>query len=553
MILMLRMALLLSFAAVSLAQTPPAKIGTGSISGKVVMDGKPAVDALVILSKNEQVLPHQTTLPPRTTTDSNGQYRFGSLPAGKYFVNVAAAGYVNPRRPYDWEESSSITLADGETIESVNFTLVKGGVIAGRVSDEEGRPVIEENVVLYCLEDGGKKVRAYCNRDTDDRGAYRCFNLQPGKYIVGAGVAVPQKSEAEGYYGSRSPYGRTWYPNVPEEERAQVLELSPGGELHDINLKLGRRKKGVKVTGRVLVAETNKPVLKAQVGYSRITETGKAVGFSASGDSITNAEGEFRLLGVMPGKYKLMPIMYQGGEYYGEPITVEVGDEDLSGLELKMEPGSLITGVAVPEDPNNADAVRKLAKIALFVTFSGNEDLLGPLNQSPIGANGDFQIKGVRPGKANLRLSNYEPENRGFSITRIERDGVPVREGLEVKAGEPVTGLRVTIGYGSGLIRGEVKYEGGSLPDGVGIHLKVGRKEVGQPLNWVTVDTRNRFAVEGLISGTYELFVETHATRPPWNEPALKLKDIKETVDVTNGQEAKVTITVDLNGKGGKQ
>lgn len=547
-----RLGLLVVCASLVCAQNAP-KVGTGSISGKVIMDGKHAVDALVILSKNEQVLPHQTTLPPRTTTDSNGQYRFSGLPAGKYFVNVAAPGYVNPKRPNEWEESSSITLADGEAIESINFTLVKGGVITGRVSDEEGRPVIEENLVLYRLEDGGKKVRAYCNRDTDDRGAYRCFNLQPGKYIVGAGVAEPQKSEAEGFYGTRSPYGRSWYPNTPEEERAQVLELLPGGELLDINLKLGRRKKGVKVTGRVLVAETNKPVPRAQVGYSRITEDGKAAGFSGSNDSITNAEGEFRLLGMMPGKYKLTPIMYQGGDYYGEPVTVDVGDEDLSGMELKMEPGSSITGVAVLEDPNNADAVRKLANMTIFITFSGNEDGFGPLNQSLIGADGGFQIKGVRPGKANLRLSNYTPEHRGFSITRIERDGVPVREGLEVKVGESITGLRVTIGYGSGLIRGELKYEGGSLPDGVGVHLKVGRKEVGQPLNWVTVDTRNRFAVEGLTSGTYELLVETHSTRPPWNEPALKLKDIKETVDVTNGQEAKVTITVDLNGKGGKQ
>lgn len=110
----------------------PAKVGTGSISGKVLSDGKPAADALVILSKNEQVLPSQATAPPRTATDSKGQYRFSSLPAGKYFVNFAAQGYVNTKRQNDWEQRTSLALGDGESIESIDFTLVKGGVLTGR-------------------------------------------------------------------------------------------------------------------------------------------------------------------------------------------------------------------------------------------------------------------------------------------------------------------------------------------------------------------------------------------------------------------------------------
>lgn len=536
----------------TLAQAP-ARVGTASISGKVLLDGKPAAEMLVILSKHEQVSPAQVTPPPRTTTDANGQYRFSGLSAGKYFVNVAAPGYINSKRQGEWEAGSSLSLADGETIENVDFALVKGGVITGRVMDEQGRPVIEEPLVLYRVEGNGNKMRAYCRTNTDDRGVYRCFTLLPGKYIVGAGKDDKKKDEAEGYYGARSPYARSWYPNATDEEGAKVIELSAGSEVAEIDLKLGRRKKGVRVLGRVIAADTNRPVARAYVGFSRVNEDGKTTGFSTSNDSMTNADGEFRILNLTPGKYRLTPMMMQGGDYYGEPLTVEVGTEDQSGLELKMQRGTTLTGVAVLEDPVNREATGKLARLMLFANATGGDGYLGPSSQSLIGSDGSFQLKGLRPGKMQIRLGNFETELRGFSITRLERDGAPVESGLEVKAGEAITGVRLVIGYGAGSIRGELKFENGGLPDGIGLHLKSRRNGVGESSNWIEVDARNRFAIEGLTTGTYELTVETHSTRPPWDKPAVKLTGIKKSVDVTNGQETKVTITVDLSGKGGSQ
>jgi len=34
-----------------------------------------------------------------------------------------------------------VTIAEGETVEEIDFTLVRGGVITGRVTDVDGTPL----------------------------------------------------------------------------------------------------------------------------------------------------------------------------------------------------------------------------------------------------------------------------------------------------------------------------------------------------------------------------------------------------------------------------
>ena len=48
---------------------------------------------------------------------------------------------------------------------------------------------------------------------------------------------------------------------------------------------------------------------------------------------------------------------------------------------------------------------------------------------------------------------------------RIESNGVEQHDGIEVGQGEQITGVRVVIGSGTGVIGGEVRIEGGKLED----------------------------------------------------------------------------------------
>ena len=66
-----------------------------------------------------------------TMTDDEGRYELKELPAGRYSVSASKGGYVSlqfgQRRPF--EQGQPLQLADGQTLEKVDFVLPKGGVI----------------------------------------------------------------------------------------------------------------------------------------------------------------------------------------------------------------------------------------------------------------------------------------------------------------------------------------------------------------------------------------------------------------------------------------
>src|SRR6185369_15165251 len=75
---------------------------------------------------------------------------------------------------------------------------------------------------------------------------------------------------------------------------------------------------------------------------------------------------------------------------------------------------------------------------------------------SPLGPDGSFQLAGLPSGTLNLALvafGNRMPP-KGFMLTRIERDGVVLQRGLEVKDGDQLVNVRVFVSFGTATLRG---------------------------------------------------------------------------------------------------
>jgi hypothetical protein len=143
-----------------------------------------------------------------------------------------------------------------------------------------------------------------------------------------------------------------------------------------------------------------------------------------------------------------------------------------------------------------------------------------------------------------------------LKITRIERGGVEMTDGIVVAGREDITGLRIVFGKGSGKIRGQVQITGGALPDGWRMIVTArGEKNVGgfdSSGGYAEVDDKGRFVIEGLAPGEYELTLMARPEinpgsppRPVQNMPA----PVTQKVVVTKGQEAPVTMTLDLSKK----
>src|SRR5262249_4027445 len=125
------------------------RTGTGSIAGLVTMSGKPRENVVVSINETDrgdrrvrrgsdgEIKPE---LAFNHKTNPDGRYRFSNLPAGTYRVTVRSRQFTKA----DSEDGREtlITVDDDEAKEDVNLALIRGGVITGKVTDQEGKPLI---------------------------------------------------------------------------------------------------------------------------------------------------------------------------------------------------------------------------------------------------------------------------------------------------------------------------------------------------------------------------------------------------------------------------
>ena len=167
-----------------------------------------------------------------------------------------------------------------------------------------------------------------------------------------------------------------------------------------------------------------------------------------------------------------------------------------------------------------------------------------------LAGDGSFQIGGLRPGKVGLYAYGQAPALRKFTILRVERDGNDVTQTLELQPGQPIANLRVVLGYGSGAIRGTVRFENGTVPPDARLMVRGRREGSSNPTATVatTVDSRGRFVLTNLIAGTYELTMQMIVLPPSGPRPAPPIQQ-KQFVTVAEDGEVEVTFTVDLRPK----
>jgi hypothetical protein len=130
-------------------------------------------------------------------------------------------------------------------------------------------------------------------------------------------------------------------------------------------------------------------------------------------------------------------------------------------------------------------------------------------------------------------------------------NGVEQRNGIEVGPGEEVTGVRIVIGSGSGsgVIRGEVKINGGQLED-IRLYLLYRHSSpYSQSYRRVDVDARGHFIVEKLFTGDYELMIgpmSVQVTGDAGGKTMSRMPTVKQTVSVRSGAESDITLVLTL-------
>ena len=523
------------------AQTTPkqtAKAPRGSVSGRVTIKEKGAAGVVVGLRKSDSYNPYEQGL--RGTTDQDGYYHIVNVPPGSYDISPSVPSFVPAanREP----RLKSVLVTEDENVDNINFSLVRGGVITGRVTDADGRPVIQQAVLIYRADSFDRPQQvpeqppfAVKTVQTDDRGIYRAFGLPAGRYKVTAGLADDIYNSS--FVTGRPLYKQVFHPEGSDPAKATVIEVGEGTEAANIDMTLGRAMQTFSVAGR-LVDEKGLPVPNTRLGLRRIV--GQRFDFAGS-SGMTNAQGDFLVDALIPGKYMFFLFQNQAGML--ESINFDIIDQDVSGVTVKLSAGASVSGVVVLETENKT-AQAKLSELQLRAAVSNPSSPggMGSFASSPIAPDGSFLLSGLSSGRANIMIGSNNPPFPpiGFNVVRVEREGVATPQGLEIKDGEQLTGVRVVVSYGTAKLRGVVNLENGTLPEGARILIRLIKSGDSSFVRPPQVDARGRFMAEGLAPGNYEV----HASV---NMPLMPVRMVKREIVLQDGVTTDITITIDMS------
>ncbi|MGH9906926.1 MAG: MSCRAMM family protein, partial [Pyrinomonadaceae bacterium] len=319
------------------SQTNPAKKSpASSVRGKVTIKGKGAAGITVGLRTGNYDGRRASRY--KGVTDQEGNYRITNVQPGTYQVLPAAPAYVVSGEP----GGKSLIIAEGESVEGVDFALARGGVITGRVTDSEGRPLIEEMVNLLPADTSnqpGPFIVGARHGQTDDRGIYRMFGIPEGKYRVALGQSD------DGSVGGRprkSLYKQTFHPAVTNPAKATVIEVTEGSEATNVDITVSRTLDMFTASGRIVDSDTGLPLSNVKFGVERIINEGSS-SFVSPG-SASNSQGEFKLEGLMPGKYAVFVLPEPNTNLRTDGAQFDLIDQDVTGLLVKTSKGSSVSG-----------------------------------------------------------------------------------------------------------------------------------------------------------------------------------------------------------------
>ncbi|HWQ36580.1 MAG TPA: carboxypeptidase-like regulatory domain-containing protein [Blastocatellia bacterium] len=553
----------------------------GSLRGRVTnSDGQPMANVTVNISPIGRAAGRRPGMPGgavQTITDDEGNFQVDGLLPASYAVSSAAPGYVT--LPPEDENSAGIYHPG----DSVLLTLVKGGVITGKVMNSAGEPLtgVSVNAIRVGNVDGEADATPAAagfgrNWRTNDLGLWRIYGLVPGSYIVQAGG----RSGGPNQFSEFSEDAPTFYPSSVRDA-AVILTVRAGEEVSGIDIRY-RGEKGRTVSGRV--------VARTESGFANFGGIQISLRSAASGAQIAttmqmdrgNSRG-FALYGIPDGDYEI--VARRSGfnplesDEVSAPRRVSVRGADVSGLELTLAPLATVSGKVIIEKKPGAPAAACQPQRASFIeevllTAQRDEaarEALSPDVPRPAApaANGEFLLRNLEAGRwrINALLPGESWYVRAISLSKAPASA-PVRktaaatqpsaasvinvarDGFSLRAGEKLKGLTVTLAEGAASLKGKVVTDGAKPAGRIGVYLVPAEKESADDLlRYALAGTRSdgSFQFSHFAPGRYYLLAGTMPEAGS-SGSALSLSALDNTRRATLRREAEARgIAIDLS------
>lgn len=384
------------------------------------------------------------------TSDEHGDYAWGSLASGVYYLTASASGFVATATTEG--DATRLVVQAGESIRRDLILKPGGASLAGTVIDATGGPIplarvqatqgdgAQVGVTVLSDEDGhfeltlragsvtlraeaegyasatqtaaapntqvelqlspeasltGSVVSALDGQPLADI-EVTAFKHTPLMLVAGDGRAL---SAADGSFSIRGLSSGTFHVHARSAQWAGSAEHTislgisePGGPVHIT------ARPAVAVSGSVQIARTSLPCSAGTLFLASADTTG-AEPFAAS--SALSAEGTFRFSGVSPGTYALR-VECRDALARSYP-SLQVAEKDVAGLKLEVERGLVLSGRVL--DASGRALSDRAVSIAPDEATASAEPSSAAARSD---AHGGFSVKGLSPGAYRVTSGDDE-------------------------------------------------------------------------------------------------------------------------------------------------
>lgn len=495
------------------------------------------------------------------TTDESGRFVFEEISSGAYRLMVIALGYTVAADSLD-EGGRSKYYRPGE---DVQIRMAKGAVITGTVLTQSGEPLVGVRVRATRVKDAqGRLLRSAAIDEislmkewkTDDRGIYRIYGLEAGKYLVsagGKGFNPVSTGEFEGEFDGDAP---TYYPTGTRDTAAEI-SVNTGQETTGIDIHYRDNK------GHIISGSISNSMAGQQIGVAMLTLANATTGSIESWtmtemmrSSEKDGKRTFAITGIADGEYILSATSANtsllgdasGNSSVSSPRRLKVKGSDVTGLELTLVPLGSIAGRVFIEQAKSEEgktacqSARKISMeevVLLARSDSKNKErtnLMLPSTLSSFAATaesvldekGEFKIFTMDSSRYRLEVKlptqdwyvrsiqapkTESPAKEKNAKAQAKDDAAKqskdlARNGINVKLGEKVENILITVAEGAAGLRGQIKIEkdGDALPPNLRIFLLPAETEgADDVLRFFEADAQKdgAFAISNIPPGRY--------------------------------------------------
>ena len=404
-------------------------------------------------------------------------------------------------------------------------------------------------MLRYVYRQGLRQIEPAGTDQTDDRGQYRVFDLEPGEYFVsvtlprrrgGVGAGGPGGRGARGGRGGGGLFGTfdvedpnatglapSYYPGVTMLREAVPLTLGLSQEMAGVNFaaQLVRMAR----VGGMVFGPDGSPARGTQVLLTSSEVMGRRPGSTLAGR--VDRDGYFEVTNVPPGSYTVQALSGRGrrdSEPVFASLKIAVDGQDITDLTMMLRHGAEISGMLTFDGtqlPDPSDLER------LLVTTS-------PINPTPFeqrgGSNagvepdGSFVLSDIGGGPRLIRM-NRLPD--GLQLKAVYLEGQDVIDApRDFAAWQSIAGVTLVLTDQITELAGMVHDDRGDAVTEFTVIAFPTDERLWQPQSRHIMasrpDQNAQYRMRGLPPGDYLLSVVEVVQQGEWFDPRL-LADLR--------------------------